>query len=490
MPQLPAAQGESLRQEIACREINDPYFPSMEHKDENIMKKRLGYFLICLLISGISILKVVQVTAATCGDDICEATEDMLNCFADCKDREWSVVHGHKVMYLKLSSVSDPQWNFINKYFSYIMTSLGNDKLREKVTTRLTLYRSINSYGDEGFSYFDWDHVNGHENMFFHVSERTPENRVTNQFGFLMNGHDLVDEDDDNAENHWANYYAENAAADIERYEYDVLFVDSVTHRLSTFWTNGVDPADILEYNEGTYKDARVQTIRMLKSSLEDKKVIINGLHQGSITYDTLEECDGGMWETFIFQQSTGWKGFDNWLSAIQMTEAYKEDKEIRLVSKKLGILTDIDSRKFILGSYLLVKNANVTLTMTDIELEATLANNKVYIFPEYVLYIGEAKGKYYLDNGLYRRDFDGGFVIVNPADLETYSFTITTDNLYTVEPMGLVNIDTDGVISGGSLHYHQVTPQTIHLEPQSAEIFLYKDTSGIVAPTNLKISS
>ena len=142
---------------------------------------------------------------------------------------------------------------------------------------------------------------------------------------------------------------------------------------------------------------------------------------------------------------------------------------------------TGSQERMFALGSYLLVKGSR-----TYLNIELDLAPEW---WPEYDIAIGaptESAGDdianlYDAGNQVYRRDFDNGFVLVNPTNPWDGTGRTATVALggtyYLAETSGGGEVPADGA-RPGSVSYSPVTSVT--LPPYSAAVLLNAAPSGI----------
>jgi hypothetical protein len=383
---------------------------------------------------------------------------------------------GSKNVYLSTrisSQTTDSQINFVNSHYGAVMTSLLDSQVREKIQGPLLfLYRSIQGTWTD-FNQFDWNHINANENMFCHNTSSGnphPNNRIlTICNSWLMDGNDLVDENDSNALNHWINYYALTASEQVHSSDYDGLFIDSASHALQPGFFYGLLPDD---HSDDSWRDGRYAALEFIKSYLPDKIVVFNGLHGGNGAEHSLTLTDGGLWETFAFRPSTStYQGKEKWTEAIELTQRNKDESSIAISSKKNNLINDIQSRMFILSSYLLVSNQNVYLTMIDLNYDEF---KSIYYYPEYELELGAPLNNYTVDNnGVYRRDFEKGIALVNPSDTESLSYTLDK-KYHKVIPVGGGVLQDDGTCNG-FLNYEFVEDEII-LSPISGVVLLNED--------------
>ena len=356
-------------------------------------------------------------------------------------------------------SLTPAQIAFLNRNFYDVMTPYLSEEVRQTIRQpQLFLYRSIQGTW-EGFTQFDWAHIDAHESMFLHHDGR----RIRTIWNsWLMNPGDFVDEDTPDALDHWINYYAITAAAQVHDYGYDGLFIDSASHWLNPHAVNGVMPDD---YDLGRWHDDRVRALRYIKMQLPDKVVIFNGLHNQHGAEDSLAYTDGGMWETFAFRPRKGdYLGEASWQAAIELTERHPDKFIALIVKEQPNLNTDIAKRLFAVGSYLLVSRDKVVFSMTDAEHPNSHA---LLYYPEYTLDLGAPLAAYSrTEAGLYLRRFERGMVIVNPSADRTLTCTVP-DGSFRVIPVGGGEVGPEGDWEG-SLTYRPISGE-VALPPVSA---------------------
>ncbi len=356
-------------------------------------------------------------------------------------------------------NLSPAQVAILNQNFYYVMTPLLGENIRKAIRQpKLILYRSIQGTW-EGFSQFDWEHINAHENMFLHHQGA----RIKTVWdSWLMNPGDFVDESAPDALDHWINYYAVTAAEQVHTYQYDGLFIDSASHWLNPSAVNHVMPDD---YDLDQWHDDRVRALAYIKSQLPDKIVVFNGLHNRHGAEDSLANTDGAMWETFAFQPARGnYSGEEAWREALELTTRHPDKFIVLVVKEQPNLTEDIQKRVFSVASYLLVSGEHVIFSMADAEHVKT---NALLYYPEYTLDLGAPLGAYtQTAAGLYTRAFEKGLVVVNPSSKQAIPYTVE-GNYLKVVPVGGGEIDEAGHWEG-SLTYEPVSGE-ITLPPVSA---------------------
>lgn len=361
------------------------------------------------------------------------------------------------------TSVTEGQLAFVNARFEFVVTEFLGEDIRAMVQgPKLFLYRCIRGTW-EGFTQFDWNHINACENMFCHHQGK----RIKTIYNsWLMDGGDLVAPTSPDVMNHWINYYAVTASTQVRTYHYDGLFVDSAGHRLWPGAVNGKMPDG---YSDAKWRDDRYMDLQFIKSTLPDKLVVFNGLHSDNGAEHSLTLTDGGMWETFAFRPEDGaYYGEGKWLEAIRLAEVYGNEKYICLVSKKAGFTEDVATRTFVFASYLLVSHPRVVLYISDL----SYGTKAILYYPEYDVDLGVPLGPYSEHGGVYERRFEKGRVLVNPSadTARTASLGIPCEK---VVPVGGGIVPPDGSWQG-SLTTQPVSG-TITLPPISGVVLKYR---------------
>jgi hypothetical protein len=143
-----------------------------------------------------------------------------------------------------------------------------------------------------------------------------------------------------------------------------------------------------------------------------------------------------------------------------------------------------IQQREYLLGTYLLLQGEYTYLNISEGGVDP-------YYFPEYQLNLGAAATPVpanvssYLWNGVYRRNFQNGFVLVNP-NASTYTLNLGgTYQLATPSGGGILtdaDLDANGNYIGGTLTYQSLSSVT--LGPGSAAVFVNATSSPLTITT------
>jgi hypothetical protein len=199
---------------------------------------------------------------------------------------------------------------------------------------------------------------------------------------------------------------------------YDGVFLDNVevsTVRLKTQMDNS--DGVVAEFpEERAFSDAWAAYLSDLSVGLRE-----HGQLWGSMISDT---NDGDSWQPYLpFLDgvmspafATGYDGLSvgKWMNGIQQVEsALKSGKGV--VAVGLGLQEDTQSQEFAYGSYLLVTNLERSF-FRYVSNENSVDFSSFWLFPNYEFNLGQPLGDRYRVGLDWRRDFQCGYVIVQPA--------------------------------------------------------------------------
>jgi hypothetical protein len=149
-----------------------------------------------------------------------------------------------------------------------------------------------------------------------------------------------------------------------------------------------------------------------------------------------------------------------------------------------------IQQREYLLGTYLLLQGQYTYLNISAGGVDP-------YYFPEYQLNLGTASTALPTNissdlwNGVYRRNFQNGFVLVNPND-SSYTLNLGgTYQLATPSGGGVLtdaDLDANGNYIGGSLSYQSMS--SITLGPGSAAIFVNAATTTTLTDNGISAAT
>jgi len=201
-----------------------------------------------------------------------------------------------------------------------------------------------------------------------------------------------------------------------ETYSWDNIFLDNVEGSRAKIVSNGGSPVNypddesyqkavegFLDYIRQNYFGPRNKPIYANIVSVDDERVWDN----------YLEYLDGAMMESFATDWSDGYRSRDEWEQQMQQAEdTLAKGKTLILVAQ--GEQDDLQLQNFAFASYLLIANGNAYFRYTHSELYREL-----WLYENYNLNPGKPLGDRYKDKGGWRRDFENGYVTVNPKSHE-----------------------------------------------------------------------
>ena len=312
----------------------------------------------------------------------------------------------------------------------------------------------------------DWDQVTTHEDWFMH-----------NQNG--MRHHESTDDWDINDLSNagFRDYWVTSVIADMRATGALGVFADSFEAGISGYGVTDPDP-------------------RFDGTNPGNPAYWANGdtwLNQKKEYYQYIESAFAQTPERFLFVPNigamiTGWANIDYsgidgaMLEGFALGEAPSDwalgmNRSIALTGAGKFIIVQsypstVDDRVFLLASYLLMKGNRTFLNM---------AGSGVNYFPEYEIDLGAPSNALPADvsqdlwNGVYRRDFAKGMVLVNPSD---NAVTVTLpQSMQQATPTGGgavtdTDIDSSNHYSSGSLSYNAVT--TLTLQSKTAALLTF----------------
>ncbi len=308
----------------------------------------------------------------------------------------------------------------------------------------------------------DFPTVNAHESWFWHNPQGQ---RVTSkQDGkFLMNISDPG----------FRTYWRDSLIAQVRRGDYDGIFLDSASPALLQWEARA--PADPRLLGKGVRENtfpelggknwiaAWQEWIADLNRALAGQGIpLIPNVGALTTNWDnsdySLTEgvfCEGFLDPTFAK---------DDWDAAIDQTLSLVARNKIVILQNYLRSANNLSKRRYLLANYLLVKGTRTYL--------AYFASGLDW-YPEWELDFGPAqknaaRASDLLWNGVYRRDFTKGVVLVNPG---TTPVRIALEQpLKRVEPQGGGAVASGGTVTG---RLATTTVTTLTLGPTSAEILL-----------------
>lgn len=318
------------------------------------------------------------------------------------------------------------------------------------------------------FSSEEWDTNLKNKDWFLKTAQDHPlQNTTWNWYAFdLARSSQLRDE--------IADYWSNRVKKEVTATESDGVFADSFGIPFGP-WSLNMPPA--YAYNNSFEIDIPAAQSWLSNTLVPYSDRIWSSLRASHIAYipncgqlitswDSIENythSDGCMIEGFTgFGSSI--KSVSDWKLELNNILALSKKGKVTIAQTTFPILQDVKRRGFIVGSYLLSKGEKSYVNMLADQ------GNGFEWYPEYDVDLGP-----YISvpntiddlawNGVYRRDFEHGFVLVNPSSEKK---VISFDRKYSLATFTNGGIVQTDAAPPGSVSYKQEVG-AVTLEPQSA---------------------
>jgi hypothetical protein len=350
----------------------------------------------------------------------------------------------------------------------------------------------------------DWSYVNPQESWFAHQSDSgEPQTAADLSSGRVGNstGWDQADIANPNWEQYTANQVFQNMAATGS----NGWFADSFTYGISS---GGYDNPVPTRYqgtnaaNPASWPGGITWTTQLANWAQTIETAFTQHNAAYGTSYKFLPNLDALVtsWEPNWYDNASGVPIMDgaflesfghyndtyNWTLSMNRGLNFTTNGKIVIMQPYLDDSPDSatgqQQRNFYLGTYLLLKGNETYFNMEY--------GSSPQYYPEYQLNLGAATTPLpsnvssYLWNGVYRRDFQNGFVLVNPGST---TYTLNLGGAYQEVqghgggPLDDTQLDASGNYIGGSLTYQSLS--SITLAGGTAAIFL-RPTINPVGPS------
>jgi hypothetical protein len=266
-------------------------------------------------------------------------------------------------------------------------------------------------------------------------------------------------------------YWADSIAQQVGAGDYDGIFLDSASPALLNFEASQDDPRlagtaarDTVfdELGNQTFIDAWQTWITQLDGALAARGIPL--IPNTSAFTTSWDNTNYGL-SAGIFAEGFSAPSFaeSDWQASTDEILTLVAADKIVILQNYLSDPTDLATRRYYLANYLLVKGSHTYLDY--------FAAGPLEWYPEWTLDLGAAQTSatdvsQLLQNGVYRRDFANGIVLVNPSGSDV---SVSLGNTFhRVEPSGGGAVDSNGD-EPGTLSYSDVTQITV--PAQGAEI-------------------
>jgi hypothetical protein len=319
----------------------------------------------------------------------------------------------------------------------------------------------------------DWDSVSANEDWFMHNADGE---RLHNS-DFNWDLHDISNAD-------WRKYWVDSVISDMRTNGAAGIFADSFDAGIGGFWFDQYDQrfadanagnADVWP-NGVTWLDQLNDFIGYVEdqfAATSEQFSFIPNLDALATSWATLDysKLDGAFLEGFGDWGPNYLNGdTSDWVLSVNRALSMTSADKIVIMQPSLLDSPDSDigqlQRGFDLGTYLLIKGDHTYINIVSGDSETG-----AYYFPEYTIDLGKANAgpatdvSQYAWNGIYRRDFQKGFVLVNPTN---DSVTVDLGQSYQLVKysggggLGSSSIDASGNYIGGTLSKTAVTTVTL----------------------------
>jgi hypothetical protein len=212
----------------------------------------------------------------------------------------------------------------------------------------------------------------------------------------------------------WRKFFLTRVIENQKEYGWSGLFLDNVEASLSMF----PDDRQPVKYKDNaSYQTAVQGFLKYLDVNYSQKynKPIIGNIiarANDTIWFNYLQYMDGAMQERWAVAWSeTSYLNDTKWMSDMALAEQTQAaGKYIILVAP--GKELDADRQKFAFASYLLISKGKAAFRYSNSD-----SYGQAWLYNNYKLGLGTPLGPRYLKDGVWRRDFASGYVLVDPAN-------------------------------------------------------------------------
>lgn len=220
----------------------------------------------------------------------------------------------------------------------------------------------------------------------------------------------------------WQAYYLDKVKGFQSDPGWSGLFLDNVDGSLGRFedmHTLLANYADDAEYQQVIISFLKSLYINYFAPSGKSLFANIPYLKDANAWFAYLQYLDGAMLESFAADWDRGYLSEQDWLAQLDLVEKTQAlGKRVILVTQ--GSATDHQRMQYGLASFLLVNQGLAYFRYSNDE-----AYNELWWYPQFEIDLGQPLGPRYAEDGLWRRDFEKGYVRVNPTQ---HSSEIITD--------------------------------------------------------------
>jgi hypothetical protein len=254
----------------------------------------------------------------------------------------------------------------------------------------------------------DWNVINAHEDWFLHSSpELTPQTRIpfSDRYPYLFYM--------DVGSQGWRDFVLGEYAAALDMSPtLDGIFLDGVP--MPSEYQSLLGSA-FPSYDDAGYQSAALEFIYAVKDVAAGKSLVVNSELSKAFTL----AADGGSCEGFVHfggRRNDEQLTKNRWLEYLGLIGDRDLDGRFLLVGSGSLDSTQASMVEYCYASFLLGYNQHARCYFYW-HSNADGGYSKINWFPVWDMNIGEPAGDYFESDGVYRRNFTGGTVIVNPND-------------------------------------------------------------------------
>ena len=245
---------------------------------------------------------------------------------------------------------------------------------------------------------------------FCEINEQHPDWFLLDQYGNRIVNGNSVYMDPGNME--YRAFWLKRARALQEQFHWDGIFIDNLEASLGKISNKGTILAKYPD--DASYQSAIEGFLKYLHENYfapSGQPVLANiiSIRDCKVWLRYLQYLDGAMIEAFAVDWSNDYRSASDWESQLSVIDqALSQGKTLILVSQAEH--PDSNRQEFAFASYLLVANENVSFRYADSE-----GYREISLFENYFLDLGEPLGPRYKKGFAWRRDFNNGYILVNP---------------------------------------------------------------------------
>lgn len=245
---------------------------------------------------------------------------------------------------------------------------------------------------------------------FCEISAEHPEWFLRDSYGEIIREGKDVFMDPGNIE--YREFWLARAKELRENYGWDGIFIDNLEASLKKIEKLDVSPEKYPD--DESYQVAIEEFLSYIDKNYFDAENI--PVYANIIEYESpdiwlsyVDYLDGAMIEDFALDYNNEYYSEADWKEQLMMVlEAQSMGKSVILVSQ--GEMGDTDRERFALASYLLVHNGGTSFRYTE-----SSYYEEVWLYENYFISLGKAQGDFYKIAQGWRRDFEKGYVFVDP---------------------------------------------------------------------------